>query len=251
MSYSPGSKVVIGNETIIDLTSDTVEASKMLSGITAHDKTGAPVQGSIASKAAATYNTKASNQTIAAGQYLSGKQTIRGVTTANIDAENIKDGVVVKVGDSASAGRIKNVTGTFTDASTVSNGQTAAGAGQIREGYSAWVDGAEVQGNIQSLAGQTITPTRNQQTIQTSGKYLTGDIVIGGIPDTYYTAEEALEMLFPVGSIYMSTSSTAPSFGGTWQEIRITETWAQVEADTQGYEAGAGTGTVHYWRRTA
>ena len=150
MSYSPGSKVVIGNETIIDLTSDTVEASKMLSGITAHDKTGAPVQG-----------------------------------------------------------------------------------------------------NIQSLAGQTITPTRNQQTIQTSGKYLTGDIVIGGIPDTYYTAEEALEMLFPVGSIYMSTSSTAPSFGGTWQEIRITETWAQVEADTQGYEAGAGTGSVHYWRRTA
>ena len=38
---------------------------------------------------------------------------------------------------------------------------------------------------------------------------------------------------------------------GTWQEIRITDTWAQVEANTQSYEAGAGTGTVHYWRRTA
>ena len=251
MSYSPGSKVVIGNETIIDLTSDTVEAGKMLSGITAHDKSGAAIQGSIGSKAAATYNTKASNQTIAAGQYLSGKQTIRGVTTENIDAANIKDGVVVKVGDSASAGRIKSVTGSFTDAATVSEGQTAADAAKIRQGYSAWVDGAEVQGTIQNLAGQTITPTRNQQTIQTSGKYLTGDIVIGGIPDTYYTKEEALELLFPVGSIYMSTSATAPTFGGTWQEIRITDTWAQVEANTQSYEAGTGTGTVHYWRRTA
>lgn len=150
MAYSPGAKFMLGGETIIDLTQDTVEAGKMLAGTTAHDKSG-----------------------------------------------------------------------------------------------------AQVTGNIQSLAGQTITPTRNQQTIQANGKYLTGDIVIGGIPNTYYTQEEALALMFPVGSIYMSTSSTAPSFGGTWEEIRITETWSQVEADTQSYEAGAGTGTVHFWRRTA
>ena len=150
MAYSPGAKFMLGGETIIDLTHDTVEAGKMLAGITAHDKSG-----------------------------------------------------------------------------------------------------AQVTGNIQSLAGQTITPTRNQQTIQSNGKYLTGDIVINGIPDTYYTQEEALELMFPVGSIYMSTNSTAPTFGGTWQEIRITETWSEVEADTQSYEAGTGTGTVHFWRRTA
>lgn len=150
MSYSPGAKVIIGNETIIDLTRDTVTAAKMLSGETAHNASGQQITGSIA-----------------------------------------------------------------------------------------------------SLAGQTVTPTRQQQTIQSNGKYMTGDIVISGIPDTYMTEAEALERMFPVGSIYTSTNSSAPTFGGTWQEIRIIRTWAQVEADTESYEAGAGTGTVHYWRRTA
>lgn len=45
MSYAPGCKVMIGNETIIDLTSDTVDASKLLYGETAHDKDGTLVTG--------------------------------------------------------------------------------------------------------------------------------------------------------------------------------------------------------------
>lgn len=146
-------KVQLANgTTLIDISSDTVAAEKMLSGVTAHDKSGAEITGSISSKAAATYNTKSSNQTIAAGQYLSGKQTIRAVTTANIEAANIKDGVNVKVGDSGSAGRIKNVTGTFTDASTATSTHGAAGADQIMNGYSAWVDGAEVTGTFDMFA---------------------------------------------------------------------------------------------------
>ena len=146
-------KVQLANgTTLIDISSDTVAAEKMLSGVTAHDKSGAEITGSISSKAAATYNTKSSNQTIAAGQYLSVKQTIRAVTTANIEAANIKDGVNVKVGDSGSAGRIKNVTGTFTDASTATSTHGAAGADQIMNGYSAWVDGAEVTGTFDMFA---------------------------------------------------------------------------------------------------
>lgn len=38
-------KVIFGNETLIDLTSDTVEASKLAKGFTAHDKTGAVITG--------------------------------------------------------------------------------------------------------------------------------------------------------------------------------------------------------------
>lgn len=59
--------------------------------------------------------------------------------------------------------------------------------------------------------------------------------------------------LFPVGSIYMTTSATAPTFGGTWTEIAITATWAQLNAGTRGYEAlGSGQlgGDVHFWLRT-
>jgi len=97
--------------------------------------------------AATNYN--ASNdgdRTIAAGQYLTGAQTIRGVVYSNITAANIKSGTRVTLGDTGSATRLLNVTGTFTAASTVSSGQTAATAASIISGYSAWVDGAEVKG---------------------------------------------------------------------------------------------------------
>lgn len=47
MSHLPGAKVVIGNETIIDLTGDNVGARKMLAGTTAHDRTGSAITGGI------------------------------------------------------------------------------------------------------------------------------------------------------------------------------------------------------------
>ena len=37
-------KVIFGGETVVDLTEDTVTAAKMLSGVTAHDKSGAKVR---------------------------------------------------------------------------------------------------------------------------------------------------------------------------------------------------------------
>ncbi len=41
-------KVIYGGNTLIDISGDTVEASKLLSGYTAHDKSGAPITGSCA-----------------------------------------------------------------------------------------------------------------------------------------------------------------------------------------------------------
>ena len=129
----------------------------ILSGHSAYDDDGTLVAGTIQSKAAATYNTSTSDQTIAAGQYLSGAQTIRKVTTSNISAGNIKHNVTVKVGDAGDDDRIAGVTGTFTSSSTVSSGQTAAAAGQILNGYSAWVDGAEVKGSIAAKTSSDMT----------------------------------------------------------------------------------------------
>lgn len=40
-------KVVYGGDTIIDLTADTVTASSLLSGVTAHDKAGTQVTGTV------------------------------------------------------------------------------------------------------------------------------------------------------------------------------------------------------------
>lgn len=59
---------------------------------------------------------------------------------------------------------------------------------------------------------------------------------------------------YPVGSIYMTTSTSAPVFDGTWVEIGITATWTQLKTGKRDYEAletGDTGGSVHFWLRTA
>lgn len=63
--------------------------------------------------------------------------------------------------------------------------------------------------------------------------------------------------LYPVGAIYISTSATAPTFGGNtwvWQEIMIPTTWGDLEDGSRSYRAkksGDTTGNIHFWLRTA
>ena len=66
----------------------------------------------LTSQAAATYYPSTADQTIASQRWLIGNQTIKSVTTSNLTAANIAEGVVVKVGDSVNASRITQITGT-------------------------------------------------------------------------------------------------------------------------------------------
>lgn len=109
--------------------------------------------------------------------------------------------------------------------------------------------GAQVTGTIPTQTATTVTPTRTAQTIVSSGTYVSGNIVVSAIPNTYYTEEEALNMFYPVGSIYMSTSSTPPTFGGSWSEITIPATWGDIEDGMRSYVYGEGTGLIHFWKR--
>ena len=60
-------KVIVNGTTKIDLSSDTIDASKLLKDITAHDKSGAPITG------ACTYDSDTSEDTAAVAEILSGK----------------------------------------------------------------------------------------------------------------------------------------------------------------------------------
>ena len=75
--------------------------------------TGASLTGAFSVQAAQMIYPSSSDQTIASGKYLTGAQTIKGVTTTNLSAGNIKKDVVVEVGDSADPDRILSITGTY------------------------------------------------------------------------------------------------------------------------------------------
>ena len=60
-------KVVYGNKTLIDLTSDTVTKDKILSGFTAHDKSGATITGTC------DFDVNSTDATVAVAEILDGK----------------------------------------------------------------------------------------------------------------------------------------------------------------------------------
>lgn len=77
----------------VDTSDATAAAADILYPKTAYGSSGTKLTGSIQSKSAATYTPTTSNQTIAAKQYLSGVQTIKG--DANLLAANIKSGISI------------------------------------------------------------------------------------------------------------------------------------------------------------
>lgn len=67
-------KIIYGGRTLIDLTSDTITADKLLEGYTAHDKSGAIITGTN------TYDSDTSDDTAAVAEILIGKTAhARGV----------------------------------------------------------------------------------------------------------------------------------------------------------------------------
>lgn len=173
-------KVVYGGNVLIDLTSDTVDAAHMLTGYTAHDKSGAPITGSCS------YDSNTTDANAAQGEILSGKTAyvnkvkLTGTMTNHEDdditvtslagttiASGFYDGSGKAVIDSTSAANLV--------ASNIRNGVTILG----------------VEGTLSAEDGLTVgaisaTPTTSQQVITAASQsldYIT-QVTVAAIPYT-------------------------------------------------------------------
>ena len=77
------------------------------------------------------------------------------------------------------------------------------------------------------------------------------------IEDISVNVSGVANSLFPVGSVYISTSATAPTFGKSnwnWQEIMLPVTQGDLMDGSRSYAAKGESdtpGTLHFWLRIA
>lgn len=77
--------------------------------------------------------------------------------------------------------------------------------------------------------------------VQTTGQSLTAVMSQKAVTDAMLTAQTILNMVYPVGSIYMSTGSTSPAllFGGGWERIEDKFLLASGPTYTSGGSGGS------------
>lgn len=100
-----------GTAEFYDTSTANVSAADVRNGKSYFGASGAGT-GAMTEKAAATITPTGSAQTINAGQYLAGAQTIEAVVTSGLSASNVVAGVVVKVGTATDDDSVLNLTGT-------------------------------------------------------------------------------------------------------------------------------------------
>ena len=160
-------KVVFGNETLIDLTPDTITAADLLDGVTAHDRTGAPITG------ACTYDADTSDADATAGEILATKTAYVNATklTGTMPNRGAASGVITDVSTPYSIQQ-----GYHDGSGSVAIDSTEAAKlipSNILEGVTILgVTGTvEPSSDIHIESSKTATPYTTQQTILPSTNY--------------------------------------------------------------------------------
>lgn len=180
MANTHTNKVILGTEVLIDLTADTVTASDILRGKTAHDKSGATITGTC------TYNADTSDATAVAGEILSTK-------TAYVNGSKI-------TGSMPNRGAITGTISSKAQQYTVQNGyhdgsgkvsissteQAKIIAENIRQGITILgVEGSMSGTEDVTAESPTVTPTLASQTVTPSTGYnYLAQVTVNPIPVT-------------------------------------------------------------------
>lgn len=172
------SKVVYGSKVLIDLTSDTVTADKLLEGIIAHDKSGATITGSC------TFDADTGDATATVAEILSGKTAY--VNGAKLTGTMTNNGGVT--GEITDADTPYSIPSGYHDGSgTVNIAATEKAkltANNIRQGVTI----LGVEGTMSSTEGlkpqqKTVTPTTKQQVVVPDESYnALSQVTVNAIP---------------------------------------------------------------------
>lgn len=172
------SKIIFGGEVLIDLTSDTVEAGKLLKGITAHGKDGEPVVGTC------TFDADTKDANVMPAEMLAGKtgykngQKITGTMPNN----------------GAVSGSINSKDGTYSVPQGYHDGSGSVGIDptekmklipdNIREGVTILGVEGTMSGTEDAKPQQkTVTPKKEQQTVLPDEGYnYLSQVIVEGIP---------------------------------------------------------------------
>lgn len=147
-------------EVLLDLTDDSVSSSDLLEGVTAYDKSGEVVEGSIPIKTSEDLTVNGATVTVPAGYYES--NTTKSVATASQATPSITI----------------DSNGLVTATTTQSAGYVASGTKSATK-------------QLTTQAAKTITPSKSNQTAVAKDVYTTGAITVAAIPSTYITTTDA------------------------------------------------------------
>ena len=178
-------KVIYGGNTLIDLTADTVSADKLISGITAHDKSGAVITGTCtfdsdtSDATAAVAEILETKTAYARGVKLTGTMTNNGAVTGTISTKDQQ--YTVPQGFHDGSGKV----------SISSTEQAKIIEGNIKQGVTILGVAGTYSGEGVNLQSKTVSPsTTADVTVQADEGYdALGSVIVSKI--RYVTASNS------------------------------------------------------------
>ena len=172
------SKVIYGGTTLIDLTTDTVTADKLLTGITAHGKDGELIEGTC------NFDANTQDATASASEILTGKTAYNKgakITGTMKNNGSVKGKITTKAGKYTVPQGYHDGSGTVDIDSTE---QAKLIPANIREGVTILGVQGEMTGTEDARPqSKTVTPTTSQQTVlPDEGFNYLSQVVVNAIP---------------------------------------------------------------------